>query len=730
MKDGALAWASQGRPVFPCLNLPGAEGHKKPLTPHGFHDATTDKAQIEAWWRKYPNALIGMPTGSPSGIAVLDLDKKNGKDGFAAVPDWQKLSPVSVQTGSGGAHIYFRADAPIRCTTGKNGVDVRGDGGYVIVPPSAGYSWLSGHDLSALPQFPAEYRPAEYVGASSEALEADDPAVVAAALRAIPNQDVDYDSWVRIGLAAYAATGGSEEGLEAFDEWSTKSSKYCAQTTARRWESFHRSPPDSIGAGTIFYEASQADPGWARQHDAEVEASALKAFAEGADKLATLLGAKRPVEAVEEAEAQHAEEKLPLDDEAPSSTAREAQQGDATQPQCITALGEWNAGEDDWAINPRRWLLGTTFCRRFVSAMIADGAVGKTALRVAQALSLATGRPLTGEHVFLRCRVLFVSLEDDRDELRRRVRAAMLHHNIKPEDLEGWLFLATPEGKAGKLVTIDPRTKRPSIGTMKAAIEKVIIEYKVDVLILDPLVKSHDVEENDNSAMDVVIQTLSSIAVDHDIAVDILHHTSKGAGDPGNADRGRGASAVKNGARLVYTLTQMSIDEAERFGVGGLERRSYVRLDSGKVNIAPPLENARWFQIVGVPLGNGDALYQKGDCVQTAVPWTPPDTWDGISDDMLKRILDDIDSGIPAELDKGVVEGGRYSNAPKATNRAAWRVVARHAPSKTEKQCRLFISELVKRNMVTAKDYRDPNDRRIVKGLFVVHQEDVDNEPM
>jgi RecA-family ATPase len=105
-------------------------------------------------------------------------------------------------------------------------------------------------------------------------------------------------------------------------------------------------------------------------------------------------------------------------------------------------LGEWDAGEDDEPIPPRGWLLGNIFCRRFLSSLIGDGGVGKTALRIAQLLSLAVGRSLAGEHVFHRCRVLLVSLEDDRDELRRRVRAAMLHHGIEPAEVEDWLFLA------------------------------------------------------------------------------------------------------------------------------------------------------------------------------------------------------------------------------------------------------------------------------------------------
>lgn len=78
-----------------------------------------------------------------------------------------------------------------------------------------------------------------------------------------------------------------------------------------------------------------------------------------------------------------------------------------------------DAGTDDWNVGPREWLLGLIFCRGCVSSIFADGGVGKTSLRYAQYLSLALGRPLTGEHVFQRCRVLIPSLEDNLDELRR-----------------------------------------------------------------------------------------------------------------------------------------------------------------------------------------------------------------------------------------------------------------------------------------------------------------------
>jgi RecA-family ATPase len=153
-----------------------------------------------------------------------------------------------------------------------------------------------------------------------------------------------------------------------------------------------------------------------------------------------------------------------------------------------TSLGEWDAGDDTEAPPPRAWLLGNIFCRMFLSSLLVDGGVGKTAARIAQLLSLAIRRSLTGEHVFQRCRVLIVSLEDNRDELKRRILAACLHHGIQPSELKGWLFLATPGADGGKLMTID-RNGRLLRGDMAAKLEATIKAREIDIVSLDPFVK-------------------------------------------------------------------------------------------------------------------------------------------------------------------------------------------------------------------------------------------------
>jgi len=248
-------------------------------------------------------------------------------------------------------------------------------------------------------------------------------------------------------------------------------------------------------------------------------------------------------------------------------------------------------------------------------------------------------------------------------------------------------------------------------GKLADALESCIVARQIDVVSLDPFVKSHSVEENSNTAIDDVIQVLTDLAATRGVAVDAPHHTSKGAAEPGNAGRGRGASAMKDGGRLIYTLTTMSAEEAQAFGIAEEMRRALVRMDSAKVNIAPPMAKAKWFRIVGVPLGNATELYPSGDVVQTVEPWMPPDVWKDLSIALLNRILTEIDAGLP--------DGNRYTNAPKADDRAAWKVVAKHAPGKTEGQAREIIKAWVKNGVLISEDCENLTTRKMVKGLRV-----------
>lgn len=179
MSDGeagaaALEYARLGRPVFPC-HTPAHNGcschsadcsspGKHPRTPNGLRDASTDAKVVEAWWRRWPDANLGVVTGRQSGLVVVDVDPDHG-----GIDSMRRLvaehaplpSGPRVRTGSGGWHVLFAwPGREVRNSAGRvgPGVDIRGDGGYVIAPPSvhaAGdrYVWTRGGDPPQLPEW-------------------------------------------------------------------------------------------------------------------------------------------------------------------------------------------------------------------------------------------------------------------------------------------------------------------------------------------------------------------------------------------------------------------------------------------------------------------------------------------------------------------------------------------------------------------------------------------------
>jgi hypothetical protein len=135
----ARSLAAAGVPVFPC-----EPDGKRPLTRRGFLDATSDPEQVAAWWSRNPDANIGLPTGARSGVVAVDVDVHGPIDGRVA---WRRASAAGlvdgagllVRTPTGGAHAYFPAapGAEQRSWQAAGaGVDFRGDGGYIIAPPS------------------------------------------------------------------------------------------------------------------------------------------------------------------------------------------------------------------------------------------------------------------------------------------------------------------------------------------------------------------------------------------------------------------------------------------------------------------------------------------------------------------------------------------------------------------------------------------------------------------
>jgi len=153
----ALELARRGIPVSPCINKPGHDDDKKPLTPHGFKDASTDPNIVHEWWTRWPNALIGVPTGEKFVVVDVDLQHSDAQRWLADNRDRIPITRTH-RTRSGGLHWLFAPHDKVKCTTSKLGphIDTRGAGGYICWWPACGLEVLHNHVFADVPAWMIE----------------------------------------------------------------------------------------------------------------------------------------------------------------------------------------------------------------------------------------------------------------------------------------------------------------------------------------------------------------------------------------------------------------------------------------------------------------------------------------------------------------------------------------------------------------------------------------------
>jgi hypothetical protein len=211
----ALRYAGRGWSVLPVYSVQGprcacgseacGSPGKHPRTQHGLKDATADEATIRAWWRQCPETNVGIATGAVSGIVVLDVDPRHDGDcSLWELENRHAKIPHTVEalTGGGGRHILFghplngAVVRNVAALGGLPGLDVRGDGGYIVAPPSIhrsgrSYEWeVSSHPdevpLAPTPRWLLDMLPRSPAGSGVPA-----PGTPAADWRALVAQGVE-----------------------------------------------------------------------------------------------------------------------------------------------------------------------------------------------------------------------------------------------------------------------------------------------------------------------------------------------------------------------------------------------------------------------------------------------------------------------------------------------------------------------------------------------------------
>lgn len=272
-------------------------------------------------------------------------------------------------------------------------------------------------------------------------------------------------------------------------------------------------------------------------------------------------------------------------------------------PPIIAAPYQWLKPSQ---LPPRPWIYGHQLLRGSVSMIIAPGGSGKTALATGMTLSLLTGRDFMGSKVWGGPKKVWIwNLEDSVEELSRGIQAAATYWQITEADVHGNLFLSCAlSGDQLKLVT--STNGGPKANTeLAVGIVNQLVDKGIDVLFIDPFVSSHDVNENDNKSMDLVVKTWADIAVTANCSIVLLHHTNKGFGQV-NENSSRGASSVVNAARSVMTINPVSKTEGDAFGIDEGEIADYIKLHDHKNNRISACRSSTYMKFESVMIETSD----------------------------------------------------------------------------------------------------------------------------
>ena len=295
---------------------------------------------------------------------------------------------------------------------------------------------------------------------------------------------------------------------------------------------------------------------------------------------------------------------------------------------------EWTAAH----MMPRRqWLYGAHLVRGMVSVTVAPGGVGKSSLMIIEALAMVTGKDLLGVSVIGGPkRVWLWNLEDPSEETTRKVAAACKHYRISESDIGERLFCDSGRQQP-MVIAKDDRDGDLIQAQYLDGLISELIANEVDVIIVDPFVSCHQVNENDNSAIDAVVKAWGRVAEEANCAVALVHHTRKLGKETGTAESSRGAKALIDGARDVRVLNAMSPDEAKRWGIDN--PRQFFKVLSDKHNLAKH-SPALWFQLVSVSLDNSSSSSSyDADEVGVVATWEPPNAYSSLPDNAVNRLV-------------------------------------------------------------------------------------------
>lgn len=668
-RDSAIDLARSGFRVFPL-----APGGKIPA--HGAdwkRIATADPEKVHALWTDdtFGEQPFNIGIALDAHTLVIDVDVRDGKRGAETLRLLEAIdeplpATYRVRTASKGDHHYFRVDpgaGPFGKSLGTN-VDIKTAGGYVVGPGSIidgkRYAVVGDTRPDQMQPLPVHFvglaragrreRDREKAAPGATLVELDSAGAITQAVNWLRESAPDHGTFA---VAAKVKDFGVSE-------------ERCVELMLEHWRDRLELPKD----------------------DDHVALRVRNAYRYGRDP-AGVVAPEAEFGAVEVVD-------------------RRTRSAPETQGKRPLAPGVIRP-EDVGFIPPRQWLYGKKLSRKYTGFVASPGGVGKTAWVTTLALACASGRQLLHDKPHHPMRVWMYNLEDDIDELRRRVAAAMRFHDIPESALDN---LRLNSGRDRGLKVIKMQNDSLIVQPDADALADCMRREDVELLIVDPFLRSHGVPENSNEAQDEVMRVYASIAQKTNAAILLVHHTKKGASG-GDQEGMRGGGTQGGGARSVMMLAPMQAEEANKLGISERKRRLYVRVDDGKNNMAPPVESAEWFHLAGMSLDNGTPEYPEGDSVQVAHPWTPPSATAGLDPS-------DVDACL-VEIIDGMADGERYSARPQDKTRWAGTLLMDRL-GRSPQQAAEIVRAWLQAGALEIREYESKTQRKARKGLFTPTQ--------
>lgn len=510
----AAAFLAAHWPVFPCL------ANKRPATKHGFLDAVAEPEAARRMFSAEGVALIGVPTGPRSGLAVVDLDVKNGAPGLEWFAANERRLPRTRRhkTRSGGVHLLFRypADRQVRNSAGRiaPGVDIRGDGGYVIFPPSPGYTVED------------DAMPAEMPAWLLDLIDPPRPPATAPVERRPTSSD-----GTRYGLAALQRECGAIiTAPDGAKHDTLNRAAYSIGGLVAAGELDERAAFDALRAALATIRHRCEDY-------AAAERTLKGAFEDG------IAAPRQPPQPWPEPRRLNGAGHTPRTDGAP----REAGSTDPSgKPQAQQAADVFpTLGIDEiLALPPPDWLVHGLLTTEGNALLYGPFASLKSFVTLDIALSVAYGRPWQGREV-KQCGVLYIAGEGARG-IGRRILAWQLHHGLETVDAP-FRLLHVPIN-----LTNDEHVAR-LVRTAKA--QAKMEGNPIGLVVIDTLARAI-VGADENSAQDMgrAIRATDEIREEARTATLTVHHTGK------DGDRGpRGSSALGGAADTLLRVERSDL---------------------------------------------------------------------------------------------------------------------------------------------------------------------------